>query len=291
MAAVTLNAMGRKIITAVIFLSIIFLSTTLLHANPINGQVSVDGVVQAPPPDKAAVITVPKNGASFSSSPIDVKGTCVSGTTIELYKNGVFAGSAPCLEGSFSLKVDLLFGKNVLLAKTRDSLEQYGPDSKTVTVSFTSSVKISRSVSQLLLLIDAEYRGVFPGQVTTIKPGVFGGTPPYALKIDWGDSSEEIVPRQTNGYFELSHTYQEAGTKQVKLQVSDSRKQNAFIQTVVIVNGRPSGGGDVDSGERQTQELNKERSQTSKVIYLAGPALFLSGIGAGIFIAHYRKKM
>lgn len=200
-----------------------------------------------PAPKTAAVILTPHDQQHVSASPVTVSGTCPDETIVEIYKNDIFAGSGPCSQGNFSFDVDLLIGKNTLIAKVYDALNQAGPDSAPVTVYFDALpaqaallVPLSFGGQQLLLNTDAVYRGVFPGDLLNMPVSIIGGTPPYAVNVQWGDSSNKIVPRNDNLTFNIGHTYTKAGTYQVTLQGSDSQGRVAFLTVAAIVNGQPA---------------------------------------------------
>jgi len=202
----------------------------------------------AVPPKVGATITSPSNEQHFSSTPITITGTCPSRTLVEIYKNNIFAGSSPCSDtGSFSLQIDLLIGRNTLIARVYDVLNQPGPDSAPVTVYYDALpsqasplAALNFGGSQLLLNTDAVFRGGFPEQQLNIPISIIGGTPPYAVNIQWGDSSNKVVPRDDNLTFNVGHIYHKAGTYQITLQASDSQGRVAFLTVAAIINGQPS---------------------------------------------------
>lgn len=214
---------------------------------PQAGSIGLTGTMPAKPPTTGATITSPGEQQHFSASPVTVTGTCPPGTIVELYKSDIFAGSTPCTDnGTFSMTVDLLIGQNNLVAKVFDALNQPGPDSKTVTTYYdalppqTSSLApINFSASQLILNTDAVYRGIFPGQTLSIPVSIIGGTPPYAINVQWGDSSNKIVPRNNNVTFSVDHVYNKPGTFQITLQGTDAQGRIAFLTVAAIVNGQP----------------------------------------------------
>jgi hypothetical protein len=55
---------------------------------------------------------------------------------VKIFKNNVFGGSVQCDRGNFSLQSDLFVGTNELVARVFDELDQPGPDSNIVTVTF-----------------------------------------------------------------------------------------------------------------------------------------------------------
>lgn len=173
---------------------------------------------------------------------------------VEIFKNDIFTGSTFCTEaGNYSINVDLLFGENKLVARVYDALNQAGPDSNLVTVFYDilppqagplSTFDFSNA--QLLLNTDAVYRGVFPEKEFNIPIDILGGTPPYAVNVQWGDANNRVVPRPDNSSFNVSHTYSKPGTYQITLQATDSQGRVAFLGVAAVVNGQPapiSGGG------------------------------------------------
>lgn len=214
---------------------------------PAAGAVGLSGTMPGKPPTTAATITTPRDGQRFSSSPVTVSGTCPENTLVQIFKNDIFAGSTVCGEnGTYSIDIDLLIGENRLIARVYDDLNQPGPDSNTVVAYYDAlppqaapTVPLNISGAQLLLNTDAVYRGVFPGKEFAIPIDILGGTPPYAVNIQWGDSTNRMVPRNDNVTFRVPHTYQKPGTYQITLQGTDAIGRVAFLTVAAIVNGQP----------------------------------------------------
>lgn len=224
---------------------------TVIAATPYNGPesgyVALSGTMPGPPPKSGAVIKSPVNGQSFSTSPVTVAGSCPTDTMVEVFKNGIFAGSGPCKsDNTFSFDIDLLNGANKLTAKAYDALNQPGPDTPAVNVTYNHSLATTAGIApldldgaQLLLNSDAVYRGAFPNQPLSIPISIIGGTPPYAINIQWGDGSNTVVSRANNLTFNTSHTYKKAGTFQITIQATDHQSRVAFLTVAAIVNGQP----------------------------------------------------
>lgn len=217
------------------------------YNGPEAGSIGLSGSMPGKPPTTAAQITAPPNGQHFSTSPATIAGTCPKNTLVEVFKNDIFAGSTACTDaGSFTLDIDLLFGQNTLTARVYDALNQPGPDSNKVVVYYDALPPQSPGINtldfggpQLLLNTDAVFRGSFPGQEMSMPIDIVGGTPPYALNIQWGDATNKVVSRPDNTTFRVPHTYQKAGIYQISVQASDGNGRVAFITVAAIINGQP----------------------------------------------------
>lgn len=215
---------------------------------PEPSSISLTGTMPAKPPTVGATIKTPEDQKHTPTSPITISGTCPKNTLIEIFKNDIFAGSTTCSDNEkYSLDIDLLIGSNTLVARVYDALNQAGPDSKHVVVFYDALpsqaeplMSLNFGGSQMLLNTDAVFRGVFPGQVLSMPIDIVGGAAPYAVNIQWGDSTNKVVPRSDSVGFTAEHTYAKPGTYQVTLQATDSTGRVAFLSVAAIVNGQPS---------------------------------------------------
>ena len=239
-------------------------TVSALSPPPQSGSIGLSGTVPGKPPTVAATIKTPNDGQHFGQTPVTVTGTCPANLLVELYKNDIFAGSTPCDDkGNYSIDIDLLVGKNTLVARVYDDLNQPGPDSNGVSVYYdvlpdqaaplTSGVDFGSA--QLLLNTDAVYRGVFPHQDMNMPIDVLGGSPPYAINIQWGDSTNKVVPRGDNVGFTASHSYAKPGTYQVTLQATDAGGRVAFLTVAAIVNGQPAGSAATTGGSNTSSTV------------------------------------
>lgn len=203
---------------------------------PQSSSTGVEGTISEAPPSQAATIDVPKNGQSFSNTPITVSGLCPNNTLVEIYKNNVFGGSVECSHGSYSLQVDLFDGSNDLVARVYDALNQSGPDSNTVSVTFASALQTSGQ--RISLTTQYAERGAAPGSILSWPITMSGGTGPYAISVDWGDNSDpDLISQNVAGNVTLQHTYAQSGVFKVTVKASDSQGNTAFLQLVGIGNG------------------------------------------------------
>lgn len=220
-----------------------------------SGSVGLEGRISAPPPTQAATINTPSNGQSFTSSPITVAGLCKTGLLVKIFTNNVFVGSVMCQGGSYSLKVSLFSGKNDLVARVYDDLDQQGPDSNVVSVIFVDA-KYAQFGTGLTLTSNFARRGANPGDTLTWPIVLSGGTGPYALSVDWGDNSgADLQSVQFAGNLTLKHSYKQAGIYVVIIKATDKNGQTAYLQVVAVANGEVAGG--------TTKNGNKSGSGTS----------------------------
>lgn len=204
--------------------------------NPQNGAVGLQGKISAPPPTTGAVISLPRNGQGFTAVPIDVSGICPDGLLVKLFKNNVFSGSQQCANGSFSIRTDLFTGTNELIARVYDSLDQPGPDSPTVTVSFNDNRQ--GAGSRVTLTTNFAKRGANPGETLTWPIILSGGEGPYAISSDWGDGkAPDLKSQQFPGAFDINHVYDSPGVYNIIIKATDKNGTSAFLQLVGIANG------------------------------------------------------
>lgn len=248
---------------------LLFATQSLVQAGPPqvqNGAIAVAGTVPGPPPNIAATINQPTPNQIFETSIVTVSGSCQAGYIVELYRNNAFAGSALCDSGTFSLLITLVPGNNELLARTKDSLDQYGPDSSVVTVRFIKKTPDSRQTNNgqsggasgsaapqsssrptrapLLLYTSPLQKGIEPETILRLAYEIDGGQSPYAVSINWGDKSEAtVVPHSRSGNYAQEHTYQQPGQFTIVIQAHDNLGNTATIQTIAVVNGPVIDGG------------------------------------------------
>ncbi len=204
--------------------------------NPQSGSVGLQGKISAPPPTVGATISLPRDGQSFTSLPVTVSGLCSADLLVKLFKNNVFAGSVQCKNGSYSIIIDLFSGQNELIARVYDALDQAGPDSNKVIVSFNDNR--AGSGSRVSMTSNFAKRGANPGQTLTWPIILSGGTGPYAVSVDWGDNkAPDLVSQQFPGTFNIQHVYDAAGVYNIVIKVSDKNGDVAFLQLVGVANG------------------------------------------------------
>jgi len=246
-----------------------------------SGSVGLQGTISTGAPTRAATIAVPGNGAVFTSIPITVSGLCPANTLVKIFSNNVFVGSAFCNGGSYSLQVSLFSGKNDLVARVYDSLDQAGPDSNTVSVTYNDASFAEFGTHVTLTSIYAQ-RGSPPNQELKWPIILSGGVGPYAISIDWGDGSPTDLLSQTiTGTFDIKHIYKNAGLYKVLIKATDKNGGVAFLQLVAQATG---------AGQNNTKE-NKDSNSIVRVQVLWWPALLMLPLIVASFFVGRRAEL
>jgi hypothetical protein len=200
--------------------------------------IGLTGTVSTPPPSQAATIVSPSNGAVYRTLPITVSGWCPADLLVKMFKNNVFSGSAMCQSNSYSIQIDLFSDRNDLVARVYDSFDQAGPDSNTVTVTFDDSTARPEIAARISLTSNYARRGANPGELLTWPIVVSGGQAPYAISVDWNDStSADVYTATTPGELTIKHQYGQSGVYRVLIKASDTNGAIAYLQLVAIGNG------------------------------------------------------
>lgn len=257
-----LHVSPNRLISALVLVSMIVASTWLpktaeallpLPPNPQNGSVGIEGTIPSPAPTQAATIAVPGNGQVFTSTPITVSGLCPKGLLVKVFSNNVFVGATECTNGSYSLQVDVFSGQNDLVARVYDALDQAGPDSNIVTVTFNDA-QFGQFGGHMLITSNYAKRGANPGEQLNWPIIITGGTAPYAVSVDWGDNKQpDLISVTQAGDFMLNHTYDTAGVYNVVIKGSDRNGTSAFLQVVGVANGAAQSGAQTGSGDGKTE--------------------------------------
>lgn len=255
--------------------------------DPKPGSYGIEATKTQPPPTQGATITTPGSGASFSTSPITVNGICPNELLVQIYNNGVMVGSVLCENGSFSVEVSLFAGTNELSAIVYDDLEQAGPVSNIVTVTYTDTQ--FSAFGALITLTSAYGRRSAPtGNQLDWPLQLSGGSGPYAFSIDWGDGSTiDLKSQSLAGLVNILHTYKKAGIYKVNVKVADVNNASAFLQVVAVAKGEVDNtGGDAGSGT--TERVTVLWIPAAVALLLLAPAYWL---GRRSQIVSLRNKM
>ena len=283
------------------FFSVI-LSARLVAADQTgSGNIFLSGQVKGKPPEIAAQITSPKNGEKFTNTKILIEGTCLQDTYVEIYRGNRFLGMAACnSEGRYTMTITLWYGKNVLVAKIRDSLGQYGPNSTPIEVYYerpsgsnsnsTDGASKIDPDNQFELLIDPLQQSIWLGQALKISYTVKGDKPPYTLAFDWGDGTpSDLIKQDKPGTYTITHIYKQAGKNVLRISVLGSAGGNGTIQSVVIVHTNEAlVSGTISCADNPTDAVfasicNPPVKQEVFITRFIGPAVGLASIMAFSF--------
>ncbi len=215
--------------------------TPIPNPDPKPGSFGIEATKKQAPPTQGATITTPGPGATFSTSPITVAGICPDNLLVQVYDNGVMVGAVLCKGGSYSLQVSLFAGTNDLSAIVYDDLDQAGPTSNIVTVTYNDT---NFTAFGALVTLTSSYgrRSAPAGNLLEWPLQLSGGTGPYAFSIDWGDgSAPELKSQALAGLITISHVFKKAGIYQVNIKVTDTNGVSAFLQVIAVANGKLDG--------------------------------------------------
>jgi hypothetical protein len=245
-----------------------------------QGSVGMEGRISAPPPTQAATISIPRSGQTFSTLPVTVSGICPNGLLVKLFKNNVFGGSTQCNNGSFSLIIDLFDGQNELVARVYDALDQAGPDSNRVTVTYNNAkptfggrVSLSSAIAK---------KGANPGQKLVWPISVSDGEAPYAISVDWGDGkTPDLLSRQFAGNFDIEHVYDNPGVYNIVIKATDKNGGIAYLQLVGVANGALS---QENQASEKEDDKDSNAAATKQQILWWPAALFIPFIAATFWL-------
>ena len=225
--------------------------TPLPNPDPAPGGYGLQATKKQAAPTQGATITVPGNGASFTDSPITVQGICPTDLLVQLYNNNVMVGAVMCENGSFTIEVSLFAGINELKAAVYDAVDQTGPESNVVTVTYTNA-RFSAFGELVTLTSNYGRRAAAAGAQLSWPLQLSGGTGPYAFSIDWGDGSDpQLMSQALAGAFSIGHVYKNGGIYQINIRVTDANGVTAFLQLIAVSNGTagpPTGVTEGDGG-------------------------------------------
>ncbi|CAN5413497.1 hypothetical protein BH10PAT4_BH10PAT4_1050 [soil metagenome] len=289
-----------------------------------SGNVQVGLVVNGPPPTVGSTITSPINGFNIVNiNPTPISGSCAADTFVVIYNDGSLSSSTICQpNGTFSVNVQLHEGTNVLSAKNFDNLNQPGPTTPTVTVTF-SSVQSVADVPQPVLpenpvIIPGVTEGISecadytppanlpvggqPRVAVVCVPRsieknaehrigvlVWGGTPPYAVNVAWGSGQSTLVSLDAPGYKTFKVSYASSGIYNINIQVTDRGSSSTTGESAIQVTD-PNAGGPQTIGQFVDDVFTTSWFQTPVPLYVTAVGLTLGFWGGDIFNRHFGAK-
>jgi hypothetical protein len=262
---------------------------------PITNAYTVNASVVGTAPKKAPTITFPLSGAKFSRSIMTLTGTCQSNTYIVLTRNGAFSGVGLCeANGTYHIRTDLFVGANDLQTQIFSPTDQPGPLSSIQTVFYhpvnlpvvvpeqasTSSAPNTAAsnvqvTNPLLFKTQYKFRGTYTDTPSKWVLSLEGGSPPYAISVNWGDGETELISKATAGSFEIEHTYHKAGAYKgsyyIEFSATDAQKSKTFLQLLAIINDPPNKavGAITGQGQNALQNLASNENPLDSIVKFA----------------------
>ncbi len=298
---------------------LLLFSENAVHAVTSDGTVSVNAIVNGPAPTIGAVITSPVEGQTLTDKDIiEVNGTCAVGTFVVVKDNDSIAGSTNCTTaGTFNLMIQIQLGANVLSALNYDDINQSGPATPVINItakSTTISTPVQNQPQKKPVLPDnpsvipdvqpdlgdcSSFKPInipvttephiavvclprlfFPGIQQVMGILTWGGTPPYAVNINWGDGSEDtLLSIPTAGYRTVTFQYAFSDAYRIEFRLTDKNDKTAYVQTTAQVSG---------SVKKPTTSIvsnivNTPWFKTPVPLYLTAVAITLGFWGGDIF--------
>lgn len=284
-----------------------------------GGTVLIGAIVPGPAPTVGATITSPISGRGLTAQKvIKVTGKCAPGTFVVVKNNNILVGSTVCTQaGTFMLQIELQLGLNVLSALNYDNLNQPGPETPLISliVANTAGTQLPTTKPRIPVFLPSN-PSIVPGlgsktlscnnpktkvlpiggvpQVAivciprfvqantqyTVYATVWGGSPPYALYITWGDTTDStLLSLATQGTSIIKFSYSQAGTYTITIKLKDKDGKGAIVQTAVQV----SGAAETPLAVLAGSVLSTDWFKTPVPLYLTAVAMTLGFWGGDLF--------
>lgn len=228
--------------------------------------------------------------------------------------------------GVFSLQIQLQTGRNVLSVLNYDNLNQVGPVTPTVTVYLKDKGEIITSIEPAISSPSVQSLPVNPTTISGLnnnfsdcsnynigelpvddKPHItivctprlflpeipqvlgvlaWGGTAPYAVSVDLGDGTSELLSIPSAGYKTLKFSYTAPNIYKISFKLKDQSGKTAVIHTSVQVSGQIAESESASSGATSTKSDNiiiSSINNTPTSLYLVAITATLGFWGGDLF--------
>lgn len=223
---------------------------------------SVVAIVHAPPPTAPATMSDPQDGATVTSSPITVSGSCPANTYVNLLTDQVFAGTSPChADLTYTIVTDLTAGLNSLQVQDYNLTDDPGPATPATHITYTPptppvTTPPATTPSSYGGATKAAAPGISTGEplslttqyhyIMVTQSDMFdwvldleGGTPPYHVHVTWGDNLATDYTFPLDPQFHISHHYTQDGYYDILVRSVDNTGDVRTIQLAAYI-GNPS---------------------------------------------------
>lgn len=266
---------------------------------------------------EGATIDKPSDQQRFTEQDITAEGTCPDDSYVTLTRNNVYAGTTMCNSNRWAIDVSLVLSANELTPQAYNITDDAGPTTTSRTVYYslpqppsdpttpivtpvdgaspTKTTSSKPAVPPLVLTGQFRYLGVKTGDQLVQSFSISGGQAPYAISIDWGDGSRDVVSRAKAGDFMVSHVYSTAGNQShnsyiIRLTASDNQDQKTSLQTMAIVTNQPGVIGATRSGQNGLFTTNPG-SRFGAFWRVAGPVYAIGFVALASFWLGERREL
>lgn len=116
---------------------------------------------------------------------------------------------------------------------------------------------------------------------------VWGGTPPYAISVNWGDGSDEtLISLKSQSYKKETFSYKKAGNFNITFKLKDSDGNTAIAQTAVQVNST-SASATAPISSLASELMNTSWLKTPVPFYVLAVAVTFGFWGGDIFDRYF----
>ncbi len=124
-----------------------------------------------------------------------------------------------------------------------------------------------------------------PGTVQALGLLVWGGEPPYAVSIDWGDGSENtLLSIESPGYKVVSFSYAAPNAYKIITKITDAKNSTSFFEASTQVNGVIQNQQSIDN---QNNSVVGSWIEASVPVYLVAVAITVGFWGGDLFDSHF----
>ncbi|MCA9325829.1 hypothetical protein KDA23_07290 [Candidatus Saccharibacteria bacterium] len=272
----------------------------------------VTAKVSAPLLSSGATITSPQPGQKFSHKTISVTGQCPSDSYINLYRNGMFSGTAVCIDNGYEIQTDLFEGLNDLKVQAYNSTDDAGPQTPIVQVTYTLSstgggstgggtdhytpptsgdTTLDEATNPLLLWSDYHFNVFSTQQPFQWTLRFQSGLPPYATHVVWGDGQHSYFKVQNHNSFTIIHSYSEPGYYPIVVTASDARGRTVSLQLAALIK-LPGASGTIGSITNPTPpQGSTDNSGIGRWMWLAWPTYLVVSLMAASFWLGERREI
>jgi len=242
----------RGIMVLLLVAGTAILGMNLIARAAADALVSVGATVAVPAPTAPAGITSPANGTTETTGATLVAGNCpfTSPQPVVIIRvDGTAAGSAICdTSNRFALPLSLSTGNHTLIAQAASITGGMGPASTAVYVHTPHGSVVPDDAPVITATNPFIYLGT--GNTAVWDGSITGGTPPYHVRIDWGDGTQDtqVLGAATHT---LSHIYRAYTPHNIYLTAS-SHDYFATAQYAVVT---PTNAPVTDATDTDNQSL------------------------------------